>query len=123
MNWLQKITGVIMVSPDTFGPGIDVSKWPHAAEAVEKIKNEIISTGKVKPIEATRDGFIVDGEHRYRALRDLGAIEIPVFLGEQDGATGRLVEPYRGLSVPVHIPWPEELEEEWDVNPQQWGVK
>jgi len=64
---------------------------------------EIKSTSQVMPIEVTRDGFIVDGNHRYRAMQELGIQTIPVFVGEQWDAVGRLKRPYRGISVDVEV--------------------
>jgi len=43
-------------------------------------------------------------EHRYKALMDLGVIDIPVYVGEQWGASGRLKKPYPGIAISVHIP-------------------
>jgi len=55
------------------------------------------------PIEIAHDGFIVDGEHRYKVLCDLGVQEIPTFVGTQLGASGRLQRSYAGLRLPIEI--------------------
>jgi hypothetical protein len=95
------LDGLITVRPGELGPGIR----PNAKTA--RLKREISETAKVMPIEITHDGFIVDGEHRYRVLCDLGVQEIPAFVGTQLGASGRLERPYRGLMLAIEIPAPE----------------
>ena len=86
------------VKPGELGRGIKTNK--AVREYVENIKE----SGKVKPVEITSDGFIVDGEHRYSAMVKMGVDDIPVFVGEQLGASGRLVSPYSGISVDVVVP-------------------
>jgi hypothetical protein len=93
-----KITDeVTSVKPGELGKGIETNK------AVEEYKQKIMSTGKVMPVEIDEKGFIVDGEHRYKALIELGAEEIPVYVGKQSGASGRLQSAYRGLPVDVKV--------------------
>ena len=90
--------GRTQVKPGELGRGIKTNK--AVREYVENIKE----SGKVKPVEITSDGFIVDGEHRYSAMVKMGVDDIPVFVGEQLGASGRLVSPYSGISVDVVVP-------------------
>lgn len=91
---------VTSVKAGSLGKGIESNL------AVEKAKAEIVKTGKVKPIEIDGD-FIVDGEHRYKALLDLGVTDIPVYASKQFGSSGRLEKPYPGLSVDVTLPSPQ----------------
>ena len=90
--------GLTTIKAGELGPGIKSNL------GVEKHKQKILSTRKVMPLEITENGFIVDGEHRYKALMDLGVIDIPVYVGEQWGASGRLKKPYPGIAISVHIP-------------------
>ena len=90
--------GLTSVKSGALGRGIESN------EAVEAIKKEILETHKVTTISVTKDGFIVDGEHRYKALIELGVEDIPVYVGEQMGASGRLKEPYPGLQVDISVP-------------------
>ena len=71
---------------------------------VEALKKEILISKQIKPIEITKDGFIVDGEHRYKVLMDLGVEDIPVFVGKQAGSAGRLERAYSGLMKEITIP-------------------
>lgn len=86
------------VRPGQLGKGIATN------EAVQKIKAEIAETGKVMPVEIEPNGNIVDGEHRYKALMELGVQDIPVYVGKQLGSSGRLEHPYDGIRVNVKVP-------------------
>ena len=92
---LELAEGLTTVKSGDLGPGIE------SDESVEEIKNEIFETQKVMPISITKDGFIVDGEHTYKALMDLGVKDIPVYVGEQEGVSGRLKKPYPGLAIDI----------------------
>lgn len=86
--------GLTTVKPGELGkvtlrPGTDV----------EDLKAEILKSGWLVPISITDDGFIVDGVHRYLAMTELGFQEIPVYVGKQMGAAGRLESPYSGLPI------------------------
>jgi GNAT superfamily N-acetyltransferase len=86
------------VNAGDLGPGVDVNA------GVREHMRRIRETGEVMPIEVDHAGTIVDGEHRYRAMMELGVSKIPVYVGEQEGASGRLKKPYAGLAVNVKTP-------------------
>jgi hypothetical protein len=86
------------VKPKELGDGIDLDK--DVLSLIDKIK----TNGWVVPISITKTGFIVDGEHRYKALMELGAENIPVYIGKQLGSSGRLEKVYDGLPIRIDIP-------------------
>lgn len=86
------------VKPKELGSGINLNK------NVLNLMNQIKTNGWVMPISITQDGFIVDGEHRYKALMELGVQNIPVYVGKQLGSSGRLENTYNGLPIYVDIP-------------------
>ena len=55
------------------------------------------------PIEISHDGYIVDGEHRYAAMMELGIKKIPAWVGMQSGSSGRLKRPYSGLMIDIEL--------------------
>lgn len=67
----------------------------------DKLANEIKTSGKIKPLSVTTEGDIVDGFHRLNALKKLGVENVPVFVGKQLGASGRLENEYQGLNLDV----------------------
>lgn len=94
----EEVDGLTTVKSGDLGTGIKSNK------AVEEYKKAILETKKVMPISISKDGFIVDGEHRYKALMELGVTDIPVFVGEQLGSSGKLKEGYSGISVDINLP-------------------
>lgn len=88
---------VVWVNPEVLGK-------PVAVDAnVEVLKQQILQSGKIVPLAVTPEGFIVDGEHRYSALVELGAEKIPVWVGKQLGASGRLEKDYPGIMLDIEV--------------------
>lgn len=85
------------VKPKELGSGIDLDD--DVLSLMEKIKKN----KWVVPISITKNGFIVDGEHRYKALMELGVDRIPVYVGKQLYSSGRLEHTYNGLPIPIEI--------------------
>ena len=99
-----QITGKIQwVTPGSLGPGIKMKPGSRQHKGILKHMDEIRTRRKVMPLEVASNGAIVDGEHRYKAMLELGVRRIPIYVGEQMGASGRLVKPYRGISVEVDL--------------------
>jgi ParB-like chromosome segregation protein Spo0J len=83
------------VKPFDLGKGIKTDN--NVIDLINKIKEN----GWVVPISITSDGFIVDGEHRYKALMELGVDKIPAYVGKQLGSSGRLEQTYQGLPIDI----------------------
>jgi hypothetical protein len=86
---------LIYVKPLELGLGIKIN------HNVLSLINKIKENGWVVPISITSDGFIVDGEHRYKALMELGVDKIPAYVGKQMGSSGRLEQTYQGLPIGI----------------------
>lgn len=86
---------VVNVPIDLLRNGKEVTG--KTAEKVAKLANDIKTSGKITPIAATEDGFVVDGYHRVEALKKLGVDNVPVHVGEQMGSAGRLKNSYQGM--------------------------
>jgi hypothetical protein len=85
------------VKPKELGEGIKLDQ--DVLNLIDKIK----TNGWVVPISITENGFIVDGEHRYKALMELGIEDIPVYVGKQLGSSGRLEKVYDGLPIRIDV--------------------
>jgi len=59
----------------------------------EKLKRSILENGFGQPVVAWRNGEIVDGEHRWRACKELGLTKITVIYFDADAIKQRLSDP------------------------------
>ena len=84
------------VKPLELGRGIKIDN--NVLSLINKIKEN----GWVVPISITSVGFIVDGEHRYKALMELNVDKIPAYVGKQLGSSGRLEQTYQGLPIKIN---------------------
>ena len=85
------------VKPYELGEPIEID------DDVLKLIDKIKTNKYVVPISITKDGFIIDGQHRYSALIELGINKIPVYVGKQLGSSGRLERVYDGLPISIDI--------------------
>lgn len=86
----------------TFVKPLELGKGIKIDHNVLSLINKIKENNWVVPISITSDGFIVDGEHRYKALMELGVDKIPVYTGKQLGSSGRLEQTYSGLPIKIN---------------------
>jgi hypothetical protein len=86
----------------TFVKPLELGKGIKIDHNVLSLINKIKENNWVVPISITSDGFIVDGEHRYKALMELGVDKIPVYVGKQLGSSGRLEQTYQGLPIKIN---------------------
>jgi len=86
----------------TYVKPLELGKGIKTDHNVLSLINKIKENGWVVPISITSDGFIVDGEHRYKALMELGVDKIPVYTGKQLGSSGRLEQTYSGLPIKIN---------------------
>jgi len=87
----------------TFVKPYELGKPIELDSDVLTLIDEIKTNKWVVPISITKDGRIVDGQHRYSALIELGVNKIPVYIGKQLGSSGRLEKVYDGLPIPIEI--------------------
>lgn len=59
-------------------------------EMFAKLKAEIQRVGFLQPILIDKNGIIIDGEHRWKALKELGAPKIPVIRLEIDAVEAKI---------------------------------
>lgn len=55
------------------------------------LRKELVRVGFARPIVASRDGSIINGEHRWRAAREEGFAEVPVVRLDVDEATAKTI--------------------------------
>ena len=84
----------------------------QARENIDKIKKDILTKGQEYPIAITPEGNLVDGYHRYVAMKELGVEKIPVYVGKQAGNSGTLEGGMQSLKVPIKLPKTSTLLEE-----------
>ena len=65
----------------------------QTADEFAKLKKSILENGFGQPIVAWRSGEIVDGEHRWKACKELGFTKIKVIFFDADAIKKRLSDP------------------------------
>lgn len=68
------------------------AKWNPNSLPLKKynhLKREIVRVGIVRPILVMMDGTIINGEHRWRAAREMGFSEVPICRLDVDEATAK----------------------------------
>jgi len=83
--------------------GTPATFTPKSLDFIESLKKELLTDKKMMPIELNTLGEIIDGAHRHKALLDLGIKNVPVYVGNQAGSSGKLLEPYNGIRVDLPI--------------------
>lgn len=77
------------VSPDSITPNVYNPNRQNEHE-FDLLKKSITEDGFTQPVLIGKDGHIVDGEHRWRAARDLGLALIPIVRVPMDAAQARV---------------------------------
>lgn len=78
--------------------------WIKDNDNIKNLEKSIQKTKEVLPIEVDKEGFIVDWEHRYKALLNLWVTDIPIFVWKQMWVSWRLEKPYQWVRVKVSLP-------------------
>lgn len=75
---LEVVKKIDEVYPNGYNPNImDEAKYNALKELIEKF-------GYLQPILITREGMIIDGEHRWQAMKELGYAEISCVVFEHE---------------------------------------
>ncbi|MBI4977520.1 MAG: ParB N-terminal domain-containing protein [Spirochaetes bacterium] len=84
---LEVIKGIDEVHPNAYNPNVmDSSKYAALKELISRF-------GYLQPILIDLSGMIIDGEHRWRAMKELGKTEISCIVFEQSSD----IEEYKKL--------------------------
>lgn len=68
----SKIVPIDSIRPNTYNPN------QMRPNVYQFLKRSIKKRGFIQPIIVTKDGVIIDGEHRHKALKELGESEVEV---------------------------------------------
>ena len=68
----SKVVPIDSIHPNTWNPNV------MKGSVYEFLKKSIKKVGFVQPILVTNEYMIIDGEHRWRALKDIGATEVEI---------------------------------------------
>ena len=75
------VVDIALVKPNKYNPKLDYNSTPELQAEYERIKNSLKSHGQIAPVivREIKGGYeIVDGFHRYCAVRDLGYDKVEV---------------------------------------------
>lgn len=76
-----QIVDISRIKPNSYNPKDKVTDNPENRKQLDNLKKAIVDLGMVKPVdvrEVGNDFEIIDGEHRYLALLELGVKQVPI---------------------------------------------